>query len=173
MNDKIILLGYMGVGKSTIGKLLAQKTGKSFFDLDEIISQQEGKSISDLFASKGEIYFRKVEHQVLQAVLDAQSNFVLSLGGGTPCYAQNHLLYARTDCQSIYLKASISTLQERAVAERTQRPILRSIPENELEEFIAKQLFERSYYYNQTSFTVHVDQKSPAEICQELIKILG
>lgn len=163
----------MGVGKSTIGKLLAQIRGKTFLDLDEIISQKEGKSISDLFASKGEIYFRKVEHQVLQGILETQSNFVLSLGGGTPCYAQNHLLYARADCQSIYLKASISTLYARAVLERTQRPILHTIPEDELEEFIAKQVFERSYYYNQTSFSVVVDQKSPEEISQELFNVLG
>lgn len=173
MIDKLILVGYMGVGKSTIGQLLAQKTAKTHLDLDKIISQKEGKSISDLFAKNGEVYFRKVEHQVLQEVLETQSNFVLSLGGGTPCYAQNHLLYTRPDCQSIYLKASITTLKDRAAAERDQRPILQAIPEEELEEFIAKQLFERSYYYNQSNLIVLVDQKSADEITHELLNLLS
>jgi shikimate kinase len=173
MIDKLILVGYMGVGKSTIAQLLAQKMAKTYLDLDKIISEREGKSITELFASKGEIYFRKVENQVLQQVLETQSNFVLSLGGGTPCYAQNHLLYTRADCQSIYLKASISTLVARAAMEREQRPLLKSIPEKDLEEFIAKQLFERSFYYNQASFTVVVDQKSPDELTNELVKLVG
>ena len=162
----------MGVGKSTIAKLLVQKTARTHLDLDEIISQREGKSISALFASKGEIYFRKVEHQVLQELLETQSNFVLSLGGGTPCYAQNHVLYARPDCQSIYLKASLSTLVSHITPERGNRPLLHDLPIESVEEFIAKQLFERSYYYNQANCTVVVDQKSPDEIVQEVIDLL-
>lgn len=154
----------MGVGKTTIGQLVAQKTGKSFFDLDEIISKQEGKSIPELFASRGEIYFRKREHQVLQEILATQSNIVLSLGGGTPCYANNHLLYQREDCFSIYLKASLVLLTSRLEQERGLRPLLQHLENDSLSEFIAKQLFERSFYYNQSNCIVAVDDKSPDAI---------
>ena len=87
---KVVLLGYMGSGKSSVGALLASKLEISFFDLDAIIEEEEQLSVNEIFAKKGEIYFRKKEHSVLHSLLEKKESFVLSLGGGTPCYFNNH-----------------------------------------------------------------------------------
>ena len=172
MVDKLILLGYMGAGKSTIGRLLAKEMGSFFLDLDQMIVEQEGKSIPEIFESKGEIYFRKAEHLLLKDTLSSRSNIVLSLGGGTPCYANNDVLYQQPDCKSIYLKASISTLKSRLEQDNTPRPLLQQMSLMEKEDFIAKQLFERSFYYNQAQNILVVDGKSPEDITKEIINTL-
>ena len=86
---KIVLLGYMASGKSTIGKQLSKKLSVQFLDLDDYISEKEQMSISEIFDKKGEVYFRLIEHKYLKAVLEKEEDFILSLGGGTPCYANN------------------------------------------------------------------------------------
>ena len=86
---KIILLGYMGSGKTTIGIQLARKLYLNFTDLDEFIEEKEQKSIKEIFKQKGEIYFRKIEHKYLKQFINENESYVLSLGGGTPCYAGN------------------------------------------------------------------------------------
>lgn len=172
MVDKLILLGYMGAGKSTIGRLLAKEMGYDYLDLDQLIEEQEAKSIPEIFESKGEIYFRKAEHLLLKDILTSRSNIVLSLGGGTPCYANNHVLYQRDDCNSFYLKASIPTLQSRLEQDSTQRPLISNLSMLEREECIAKQLFERSFYYNQAQNILVVDGKSPEDITKEIINTL-
>ena len=172
MFDKLILLGYMGAGKSTIGPLLAQELGYDYLDLDQLIEQQEAKSIPEIFESKGEIYFRRAEHRILKDTLTKYSNTVLSLGGGTPCYANNHELYQRPDCKSIYLKASISTLKSRLDQDNTPRPLLQQMSSMEKEDFIAKQLFERSFFYYQAQNVIVVDGKTPEEITKEICNTL-
>ncbi len=172
MFDKLILLGYMGAGKSTIGPLLAQELGYDYLDLDQLIEEQEAKSIPEIFESKGEIYFRRAEHSILKETLTKYSNIVLSLGGGTPCYANNHELYQRPDCKSIYLKASISALKSRLDQDNTPRPLLQQMSSMEKEDFIAKQLFERSFFYYQAQNVIEVDGKSPEEITKEICNTL-
>lgn len=172
MIDKIILVGYMGAGKSTIGPLLAQELGYDYIDLDQLIEEHEVKSIPEIFEAKGEIFFRRIEHQMLKKTLNKHSNIVLSLGGGTPCYANNHELYQRPDCKSIYLKASISTLKTRLDQDNTPRPLLQQMSIMEKEDFITKQLFERSFFYYQAQIVIVVDGKSPEEITKEICKTL-
>ena len=86
---KIVLLGYMGSGKTTIGMKLAEFLDFDFLDLDHYIEEAEGVSIAEIFQSKGEIYFRKKEHDYLKKILSNKKDFVLSTGGGTPCYGVN------------------------------------------------------------------------------------
>jgi shikimate kinase len=172
MIDKIILVGYMGAGKSTIGPLLAQELGYDYLDLDQLIEEHEVKSIPEIFEAKGEIYFRRAEHRILKETLIKYSNIVLSLGGGTPCYANNHELYQRPDCKSIYLKASISTLKSRLDQDNTPRPLLQQMSLMEKEDFITKQLFERSFFYYQAQIVIVVDGKSPEEITKEICSTL-
>ena len=93
---KIVLLGYMGSGKSAIGSFLSEKLQIPFYDLDSEIEKIEQISIAKLFQTKGEIYFRKTENEVLKKILALEENFVLSLGGGTPCYYYNHELLNAT-----------------------------------------------------------------------------
>ncbi|MCF8320529.1 MAG: shikimate kinase [Flavobacterium sp.] len=170
---KIILLGYMGSGKSTIAKLLANLTSISYLDLDEIIEKQENSSVKKLFSDKGEIYFRKLEHQILAALIQNQDSFILSLGGGTPCYSNNHEFLKADHVISIYLNASVDTLYERLLFNSEQRPLIANKNPEEMKEFIAKNLFDRSYYYNQAKYKITVEGKSPEEILSEIENLLA
>ncbi len=169
---KIVLIGYMGSGKSTIGKLLSQKRNLEFIDLDDYIGQAEKMSVSDIFKNKGELYFRKKEYEYLNEVLAQNDNFILSTGGGTPCYGNNMQAMLEKTENTFYLKVSIPQLAKRLLKEKDERPLVRNIPEEELPEFIGKHLFERSYFYNQANKVISCDGKDPQEIVTEMESIL-
>lgn len=166
---KIILIGYMGSGKSTIGKLVADSLQLPFIDLDLHIEDITQLTISEIFQDKGEIYFRKLEHTLLKELIEESQSFVLSLGGGTPCYANNHLLLQQPHVKSFYLKANINTLESRLKLEMNHRPLLNNV--TNLKSFIGQHLFERSYFYNYAQHTVFVDNKSPITIAKEIIDL--
>ena len=170
---KIILLGYMGCGKSTIAKLLAKKVCLPYFDLDEIIEKKEKSSVKNIFSEKGEIYFRKLEHEIFSDLIKNQESFVLSLGGGTPCYANNHELLNDENVFSIYLSGSVATLFERLRNANTERPLIADKNSDEMKEFIAKNLFDRSYYYNQASYKINIDGKAVENILSEIESVLA
>jgi len=169
---KIILLGYMGSGKTTVGALLAELLNVKQLDLDQLIEKREGLSIAELFKMKGEIYFRKIEHHCFKETMARNENFVLSLGGGAPCYANNHLFLQAENVESFYLKASIETLYERLSKQKTTRPLLLQKEEDELKEFIAKHLFDRSFYYHQAKHTLTTDLKTVQEVALEIADLL-
>ena len=130
---KIILLGYMGSGKTTIGTQLAKKLYQDFTDLDEYIEKKENKTITEIFKEKGEIYFRKIEHTYLKKFINENDTYVLSLGGGTPCYANNmNIISKETDLHSIYLKASVGTLYDRLKNNSSKRPLLAKLTKESL-----------------------------------------
>ncbi len=168
---KIILLGYMASGKSTVGKLLAQAINFKFLDLDDYIESKEGVSISKIFEAKEEIYFRKAEHKYLKEILSEKEKFIISLGGGTPCYAGNmELIKSAEKAISIYLKASVKELASRLVNEKSKRPLVaRFNSEEELTEFVGKHLFERNHFYNQSDHKIIVDAKSKEKIVEDLL----
>ncbi|WP_121967406.1 shikimate kinase [Myroides sp. N17-2] len=170
---KIILLGYMGSGKSTIGKILAEQLDLEFIDLDTEIEKKHQMSVSTMFKTKGEIYFRKQEHLLLHEIIETKDNFILSLGGGTPCYANNHLALQRDDVHSFYLRGSIKTLADRLEKEKEHRPLLNQNSDDTLEIFIAKHLFDRSYFYHQAKNIVTIDNKTPEQITQGIIQLLN
>jgi shikimate kinase len=165
---KIVLLGYMGCGKSTIAKLLSKSMGMPYFDLDEIIEKRENLSITAIFKQKGEVYFRKLEHQVFHDLMNNTESMILSLGGGTPCYANNHELLKGENTISVYLSASIDTLYNRLVLEKSNRPLMADKNEADMKEFIAKHLFDRSFYYHQAKYKVTVDGKTTEMIVSEI-----
>jgi shikimate kinase len=169
---KIILLGYMGVGKTSLSKKLSKKTGIPCFDLDEIIEKSENSSVASIFKDRGEVYFRKIEHQLFKDFIENKENFILSLGGGTPCYANNHLFLQNEDVISIYLKASIQNLTERLKNKREKRPLIKDLTEDDLQEYIAKHLFDRNYYYQKSKLSVVVDGKSKKEIVKEILELI-
>ena len=169
---KIVLLGYMASGKSTVGRLLARQLGISFVDLDEYIEQHQKKSIKDIFSEKGEIFFRKLEHQMLKEVLDSHTAVVLSTGGGTPCYANNMETILQQSDLSIYLNHSIPVLVERITKEKEHRPLVKNIPDNDLPEFVGKHLFERRPFYMQAEHRVDCDPLSAEEVVAEIKKLL-
>ena len=167
----IVLIGYMASGKSTIGRILANKLDYDFIDLDNYIEKKEGQSIVDIFKTKGEIYFRKKESLHLSKIIAAENNIVLSLGGGTPCYGNNmNILLDNTNVTSIYLKASIGALIERLENEKSKRPLISHLKTQEaLGEFIGKHLFERIQFYSQANFTVVTNNKTQDEIIEKTI----
>ena len=170
---KIIILGYMGSGKTTIAKLLSKKINLKVLDLDKIIEERLDLSVKTIFETKGEIYFRKLEHQIFSELMSNNENMILSLGGGTPCYAENHLLLNGEGVTSIYLKASIETLYERLSIAKSKRPLLSEMEKEEMKEFIAKHLFDRSFYYNQATIKLSVDGKDTVAIVKELEDLLA
>lgn len=166
--NKIILLGYMGSGKSTVGKLLSKSINYKSLDLDKLIENKENLSINNIFKEHGELYFRKLEHQILKETLKTNDNLIISLGGGTPCYANNMELFKDENIISIYLSSSVNELFERLKFNKSKRPLIANLNDDELKEFIAKHLFERSFYYNQSKVKIDTDGKTRLEIVEEI-----
>ena len=170
---KIILLGYMGSGKSTIGKALANELNLTFIDLDHTIEKQIGMTISDFFEASGELKFRRLENEVLNSILSENDQMILSTGGGTPCYGNNlQFMKSAPNAKVFYLKASIKTLTERLLSEKGTRPLIQSIGDEDLPEFIGKHLFERSNFYLQADHVIDIDQKSVETIVKEIVELL-
>ena len=172
MVQKIILVGYMGSGKSTIGELLSKKIQLPYIDLDSYLEEKENLSISEIFSQKGEIYFRAIESRYFRDLVTNQNSFVLSLGGGTACYAHNHLQLQNTNVQSIYLKTNIETIFIRLKSEKNTRPLITNKTNEELKEFIAKHLFERSYFYNFCKLKVNTDNKNAEQLSDEILSLI-
>ncbi|WP_281322514.1 shikimate kinase [Flavobacterium aestivum] len=169
---KIILLGYMGCGKSTIANKLSGMIEIPYVDLDEYIEKKTKLTIKEIFEVHGEIYFRKLEHTFFIELLNMPEKSIIGLGGGTPCYANNHELLKGDGVTSIYLKASIDTLFNRLVANKSKRPLIADKSEEEMREFIAKHLFDRSFYYNHAQYKVSVDDKSIEETVNDILNLL-
>lgn len=171
---KLVLLGYMGCGKTTIGEQLAATLQYSFVDLDAAIAEDEKMSISRLFETKGEIYFRKKENKMLSHLLSTHKDAVISLGGGTPCYGNvMQLLNENDTILPIYLSATLHTLTERLFHEIEARPMISHISDKEiLNDFIRKHIFERSFYYNQAKTKIVTDLKTVQEIVEEIVALL-
>lgn len=167
----LVFLGYMGGGKSVVGQRVSELVGFSFIDLDRFIEQEEKMSISDIFSKKGTIYFRKRENECLKMIIERSQKVVLSLGGGTPCYFNNmELINSKSNIKTYYLDASISTLVERLWGNRAHRPLISGTQtKTELQEFIAKHLFERRPFYSTAQEKINVNNKSVEEIAQEII----
>lgn len=169
---KIILVGYMASGKSSIGKLISESLHIPFYDLDHIIETNLDLKVNEIFEQKGELFFRKKERELLIEFLDTKKDYVLALGGGTPCYYDNFKLYQSASIHSIYLKASVDCLWQRLLAQKVSRPLVAAFNDEALHEFIAKHLFERSYFYHQVETIVLTDNKKETEIVSEIISKL-
>jgi len=167
---KLVLIGYMGSGKSSVGKALASELGYTFLDLDAHIESVERKSISKIFDEKGEIYFRKKENRVLRELMSSEGNIVMATGGGTPCYGNSmEFLMDQEETVIIYLKASLNFLTDRLFLERLNRPLIAHINnKTNMMDFIRKHLFERSFYYNKASLKVDVENTSVDKLVNEI-----
>ena len=149
---RIFLLGFMGSGKSTIGKKLASKMNLKFVDLDGFIEAEMDCSVEDAFALQGEKYFREQEANALVKITK-QDNFVVALGGGAPCFASNFSVIKSTGI-SVYLQMEKVDLYNRLAANRGNRPLLYSLNENELEAYISSSLDVREEYFNQADIVI-------------------
>ena len=168
---QIILLGYMGSGKSSVGKLLSKILHYEFADLDTYIESSEEDVITDIFNKRSEIYFRGKEAAVLMDLLSEKNKLVLASGGGTHCYGtvMDDLL-AEENVVTIYLKNSLETLKDRLFEERKNRPLIAHLHTKDLlNDFIRKHLFERSFYYQKATIILECDALSVKEIVEKII----
>jgi shikimate kinase len=165
---RIYLIGYMGSGKSTIGRLLANKLKLDFIDFDNYIEDETKKSITQIFDTDGEVKFRKMEHQLLKKFLK-EDNLIISLGGGTPCF-HNNIEIINNSGISIYLKADVKTLCNRLSIEKDNRPLIRDLSRIDLKKFIEKNLKERSEIYEKAHFLILTSLLSTNEIVAEITR---
>ena len=162
----IILCGFMGSGKSTIGRLLAEKLGRKFIDLDDYIVEKRGMSINDIFKKYGEENFRKSETQAAKNISKLE-NYVVSLGGGTVINPKNAEIL-KTGGKKILLNISPETVYER-IKHDTSRPLLQT---DDKIGAITNLLNSRLPFYNAAAdFTITVDGKEKHEVMEEIIKI--
>ena len=143
----IFLIGYMGAGKTAVGRALARRYGLEHIDLDWRIEQRFREKISDMFVTIGEEGFRSRERNMLQEVM-AMEDVVVSVGGGTPCFFDN-MEQMNAAGQTIYLQCSVEVLVERIMRSQSKRPIVANKTEEELKAFVAKHLAEREAFYMQ------------------------
>ncbi len=162
---KIALVGYMASGKTLVAKRIAEEFEIPFVDLDQEIEKTTGQKISELLPVKNGLHFRKIEREALLSVLE-QPNFALSCGGGTPCY-YNNMEEINAKSTSFYLQETPKTLADRLKVGKQNRPLVKSIEEDELFEFVAKHLFERRSFYETANYSVRGEDK-----LEQIIKIL-
>ena len=153
---KIYLIGFMGSGKTHWGKQLSQKLNIPFFDLDEEIVAEEGKSITEIFAAHGEEYFRQKEKDVLYTVTEKHHSFVMATGGGTPCF-YNNIEYMNRKGTSVWFNCSVECLFVRLVKEKDKRPLIRNLSDEDLRHFIIKKFGDRKIFYRQASVVINED----------------
>lgn len=152
---KIYLIGFMGAGKSVVGKRLARRLGLNFTDLDIEIESKEGKTIAEIFEQEGEDRFRELESQYLRQIPKGSVE-IIAAGGGTPCF-HNNMEYMNENGVTIYLEVSVKKLSVRLKSEVGHRPLLAKKSEDELKSFIASKLKERKAFYQQSQFVCHAD----------------
>lgn len=150
---KIFLIGFMGCGKSTMGKKLAQKLGYTFIDLDHEIEKQLGTTIAEYFASHGENAFRKLESDTLKT-FDYPANAVVATGGGAPCFFDN-MDWMNENGLSVYIEMPASALAKRLESGKDKRPLLKDLNEVQMIEFIEGKLNERNVFYKRALISIN------------------
>jgi len=168
---RIFLIGFMGCGKSSIGKELASSLKCSFLDIDHFIEKNEGSSIVDIFKEKGEDEFRKIEHAYLKNIVLC-NNTVISTGGGTPCFF-NNMEIIKQNGVSIYLKYNAETLSFRLFKNKNQRPLLEGFNHiNDLKKYIDELLIQREHFYMQSDIILEEEKISVNTIVEALSSYL-
>lgn len=152
---RIIIVGYMGAGKTTVGKALAKETGLQFYDLDWYIEGRMRKTVPQIFAERGEDGFRLVERNLLHEAAEFE-DVVLSCGGGTPCFFDN-IDYMNSQGDTVYLKADPDVLYAHLRMGKVRRPLLENKTPDEMKSFIREQLARREEYYLKAKHVLDVN----------------
>ncbi|MGY6520870.1 MAG: shikimate kinase [Mongoliitalea sp.] len=166
---KIVLVGLPGSGKSTFGRKLAKDLNFAFIDLDEYLETKEGKTIPSIFYEQGEGAFRKLETQYLNEILDQIEGFVLSTGGGTPCFNDNMELI-NTKAISIFLDIPIDIIHKRLLHSEGNRPLFNGLDSTELKTKLEDLAHIRTPYYNQSKIKFSGEEISTELVVSELLE---
>lgn len=170
---RVVLVGYMASGKTTVGRALAKALGVMFVDLDAYIVQQQGKSIAKIFEEEGEAFFRQLEGRLLQEVLHQHEALVLATGGGTPCYGTAMDTILENAEHTVYLTFSVPALVERIEGEKAQRPLVKDLAREDLAAFVAQHLSKRDAFYARAPHRVVGDQKTVEALVSEIKTLLA
>lgn len=165
---RIILIGFMGSGKTTVGKALARDLKVPFYDLDWYIEERFHKTVPQIFEEKGEEGFRNVERSMLHEVAEFE-DIVISAGGGTPCFFDN-IDYMNQQAETIYLKASDDVLCHHLTVGKTVRPLIKGKSPEELQQYVRKALEEREPFYCKAKYTHNVNNLETYEKIAESVR---
>lgn len=179
------LVGYMGSGKSSIGRVLARRTGYAFVDMDKEIEQRNGRTITEIFAEHGEEYFRRQERELIDEIIEgrfvkaedgaggsfaeqtAAKDFIVATGGGVPCFGDN-VQKMKAAGFVIYLRMSPEKLVSRLRVGKARRPAIAHLDEAQLLDYIRENLAARAQYYEQAGMTIDCDGVSDDYICRHI-----
>ncbi len=167
---RIYLLGFMGSGKSTAARRLAARLGLQSIDLDRVIEERSGCSISDIFRYEGEEVFRKRESELLREISNSNDNFVMATGGGASCHSQN-MEYMNSMGVTVYLRHSVEQLCSRLTVSKTKRPLLLSVEQCDLNGFIAEKLQQREEFYHLAQITVDNAGRDVSALLKEINQV--
>lgn len=149
---RVYLIGYMGCGKSRLGRLLASHVGKAFVDMDDYIESRNCKTVPQIFAEEGESEFRRKERRALEELSEFE-DVIIATGGGAPCFFDNMELMNRTGV-TVFLNIEPSILADRLMKSKTERPLIKGKSREELIEFIYETLQKRKEYYSKAQFEI-------------------
>lgn len=152
---RIVLIGYMGAGKTTVGRMLAKDMGLMFYDLDWYITSRMRRTVAQIFEESGEEGFRRIERNMLHEVAEFE-NVVISCGGGTPCFFDN-MDYLNLQSETVYLKATPEVLYAHLKMGKSVRPLLLNKTPEEVEAFVKQQLQQREPYYSKAKHVLDVN----------------
>ena len=165
---RIILIGFMGSGKTTLGRALAKALGLTFIDLDNYIELRYCKSINQIFAERGEDGFRNIERTLLHEVCEFE-DVIISSGGGTPCFFDN-IDYMNAQGTTIYLQVPNDRLLTRLKIAKNRRPLLKDKNDEEIEQFIAEQIQRREPFYTKANHAFTADRLEDREQIAESVE---
>lgn len=165
---RVILIGFMGAGKTTVGKALAKALEVTFYDLDWYIETRMRKTVKQIFDEQGEEKFRKIEHNMLHEVAEFE-NVVISCGGGTPCFYDN-MDYLNQQGDTIYLKASPDVLYKHLKIAKGVRPLLLNKTPEEVQVYIREELSRREQFYGKAKHILNIDVMDSLDKVQHCIE---
>lgn len=169
----IFLVGYMGCGKSTLGRRLARRLGVPFIDTDARVEEREGASVSDLFRYEGEQRFREIEREVLDAAIAGNDSAVISTGGGLPVWGDNMARMNAAGC-TVYLRRSAENIAGRlSPYGRRKRPRLQGLNDEELVAFMTRDMASREPFYSRAKLILACDSLPDDELVERIVAYAG
>jgi shikimate kinase len=161
--DRICFVGFMGAGKTTVGRLVAQRLQRRFVDLDDRICQREKREIADIFRDSGEPYFRRAESECLRALVQEAGSLVIAVGGGAFVQPGNAALLREYGFNTVFLDANVEELRQRCASDGPERPLAR-------DENLFRQLYEaRRSAYMAAEIRVDTGGKTPEQVVEEVL----
>ena len=169
---KLFLIGYMGCGKSSLGRKLAKAADMEFVDMDSLIEQREGAAVSDIFRYEGEEYFRGLERAIIDELSVSDGDIIISTGGGVPAW-QDNMAKINSVGKSFYLRRTAEQIASRLSPHgRQKRPKLRGLNDEELVAFMRENMAEREPYYMQATHCIDCAERSDAELIEYILSII-